>query len=295
MLNLKQIPILFIALLVHLSAIAQEDTTAGWKRSFKTGLNVNQAAFSNNWKGGGVSSIALGTFLNTKAHYESEEISFTNELDMVYGILKNKDQSTRKSTDRIFFDSKLGYKLTPVWSSFASVNFVSQFDLGYRYTEDQGEERRELISKFFSPAYLTSSLGFEYKPVSYFWMRFGLATFRQTFVGDKYIYRNEPKNYGVPIGDNVRNEVAFQYLVNFDKEIAKNVNLKALFNAFGNYKTLDAIDTRLDVMLTAKVNKYINVNITAAALYDQDMDYDIQFSQSLALGVLFNFSEFPAE
>ena len=293
MFNLKQTSIFLFALMIQFVTVAQEDTVAGWKRSFRTGLNVNQAAFSNNWKGGGVSSIALGTFLNTKAHYESEEISFTNELDMVYGILKNKDQSTRKSTDRIFFDSKLGYKLTPAWSTFASVNFVSQFDLGYRYTEDQGEERRELISKFFSPAYLTSSLGFEYKPVTYFWMRFGLATFRQTFVGDKFIYRNEPKNYGVPIGDNVRNEVAFQFIANFDKDIAKNVNFKALFNAFGNYKTFDAIDTRLDVILTAKVNKYVNVNITAAALYDQDMDYEIQYSQSLALGVLFNVSEFP--
>lgn len=272
---------------------AQEDTTANWKRSFRTGVNVNQASFSDNWKGGGVNSIALGSFLNARANFESKEISFSNELDMQYGVLKNKDQGTRKSTDRIFFDSKLGYKLTPVWSTFASINFVSQFDLGYRYTEDQGEERRELISKFFSPAYLTSSLGFEYKPVSYFFMRFGLATFRQTFVGDKFIYRNEPKNYGVEVGKNVRNEIAFQYIVSFDKEIAKNVNLKALYNAFGNYETIEAIDSRLDLVLTAKVNKYINVNITAVALYDQDMDYKIQYSQSLALGILYNFSEFP--
>jgi hypothetical protein len=275
------------------STDAKADTLKNWKRSFRSGLNLNQASFSDNWKGGGVNSIAIGASLNTKANYESKTISFNNELDLLYGILKNKDLSTRKTTDRIFFDSKLGLKLSPVWSAFVSVNFLSQFDLGYNYYDSLGEERRKLISKFFSPAYLTSSIGFEYKPVTYFWMRFGLGTFRQTFVGDKFIYRNEPKNYGVPVGQTVRHEAALQYIANFDKDIAKNLNLKTRFSAFANYKTIQAIDTRLDVILAAKVNKYINVNVTATALYDQDMDYDIQYTQSLALGLIYNFSEFP--
>lgn len=293
MLTLKNLLLTAIFLLNTFLIYAQTDTTSNWKRSFSSGLNFNQASFSDNWKGGGVNSIALGAFLNARANYESDEISFTNELDLLYGIQKNKDQSARKTTDRIFFDSKLGYKLSPVWSAFVSINFLSQFDLGYRYTDSLGEERRELISKFFSPAYLTSSLGFEYKPVEYFWMRFGVGTFRQTFVGDKNIYRDEPLNYGVPIGKRVRNELALQYIANFDKDIAQNLNLKARFTAFANYETLDAIDTRLDMILTAKINRFINVNLTGTALYDQDMDYKIQYSQSLALGILYNFSEFP--
>jgi hypothetical protein len=289
----KALFLILATFLSCLSCLAQTDTTSHWKRSFRSGLNLNQASFSDNWKGGGVNSIALGTLLNTRANYESEKITFTNELDLLYGILKTKDQGARKTTDRIFFDSKLGYKLSPVWSAFVSVNFLSQFDLGYRYFDSLGEEHKEVISKFFSPAYLTSSLGLEYKPVDYFWMRFGVGTFRQTFVGDPNIYRNEPKNYGVEVGKKVRNELALQYIANFDKDIAKNLNFKARFTAFANYETFDAIDTRLDLLLTAKVNKFINVNVTTTALYDQDMDYDIQYSQSLALGILFNFSEFP--
>lgn len=293
MLTLKKPLLTAVFLLTTFLIYAQTDTTYNWKRSFSSGLNFNQASFSDNWKGGGVNSIALGSFLNARANYESEELTFSNELDLLYGIQKNKDQSARKTTDRIFFDSKLGYKLSPVWSAFVSVNFLSQFDLGYRYTDSLGEERRELISKFFSPAYLTTSLGFEYKPVEYFWMRFGVGTFRQTFVGDKNIYRDEPMNYGVPVGKRVRNELALQYIANFDKDIAKNLNLKARFSAFANYETLDAIDTRLDMILTAKINRFINVNLTGTAMYDQDMDYKIQYSQSLALGILYNFSEFP--
>jgi hypothetical protein len=275
------------------STDAKADTLKNWKRAFRSGLNLNQASFSDNWKGGGVSSIAIGALMNAKANYESKSMSFNNELDLLYGILKNKDLTTRKSTDRIFFDSKLGLKLSPVWSAFVSVNFLSQFDLGYKYYDSLGEERRKMISKFFSPAYLTSSIGFEYKPVTYFWMRIGLGTFRQTIVGDKLISRNQPKNYGVPIGDRVRHEAAFQYVASLDKDIAKNINLKTRFTAFANYKTIEAVDTRLDVILAAKVNKYVNVNITATGLYDQDMDYDVQYSESLALGLIYNFSEFP--
>jgi hypothetical protein len=289
----KPLLLLFASFFISFLCIGQADTTSNWKRSFRAGLNLNQASFSDNWKGGGVNSIALGTLLNSKANYESEKISFANELDLLYGILKTKDQGSRKTTDRIFFDSKLGYKISPVWSAFVSVNFLSQFDMGYRYFDSLGEEHKEVISKFFSPAYLTSSLGFEYKPVEYFWMRFGIGTFRQTFVGDPNIYRNEPKNYGVEPGKKVRNELALQYIADLDKEIAKNLNFKARFTAFANYETLDAIDTRLDLLLTAKVNKFMNVNVSTTALYDQDMDYDIQYSQSLALGILFNFSEFP--
>lgn len=273
----------------------QADTTLSpWKRSVKTGINLNQAAFSDNWKGGGISSIAFASFFNGKANYESPKITFTNEAELLYGLNRNKGESTRKTTDRIFLDSKLGYKLSTSWSVFASINFLSQFDLGYNYVTDSlGEEQRILISKFFSPAYLTSSLGLEYKPVEYFWMRFGAGTIRQTFVGDPYIYQNEPKNYGVPVGKKVRNEMAFQFIASFDKDIAKNLNLKTRFNAFANYETLDAIDTRLDVELTAKVNRFLNVLLAGTALYDQDMDYKIQTTQTLALGILFNYSEFP--
>lgn len=43
------------------------DTT--WRTSVKFALNFNQAAFSDNWIGGGVNSIAFSSFFNYQAHY----------------------------------------------------------------------------------------------------------------------------------------------------------------------------------------------------------------------------------
>src|SRR4051812_27367848 len=67
-----------------------------WKRSLETGLNVNQASFSDNWKGGGVTSLALGSLLNARAFYQGDKVSFDTDLQMTYGFLKNKGQNFRK-------------------------------------------------------------------------------------------------------------------------------------------------------------------------------------------------------
>ena len=51
--------------------------TSYWVKEFSGGLNFNQAAFSSNWKSGGVNSVALGTILAGKANYANVMISFT--------------------------------------------------------------------------------------------------------------------------------------------------------------------------------------------------------------------------
>jgi hypothetical protein len=286
----------YIIILIHCFYFvkAQSDSVRvlRWKKSIESGLNLNQASFSNNWKGGGVNSIALGTYFSGRALYESNKISFDNNVQLQYGFLKNQYESIRKTTDRIFADSKFGYKLNKWWDAFVGVNFLSQFAPGYNYIEDSTGQRKELISQFFSPAYLTSTLGFEYKPVDYFWVRFGVGGFRQTFVLDTTIYHHVPQNYGVPIGKKVRNELAFVLTANFDKDIAKNINLKVRFMAFSNYEDMAATDLRTDILLTAKVNKLVNVNLSGVVLYDQDQDYKVQYSQSLALGVVYKFTQF---
>ncbi|MCX6271163.1 MAG: DUF3078 domain-containing protein [Bacteroidetes bacterium] len=277
-----------------LSILNAQSDDVRWKKALQTGININQASFSDNWKGGGVNSIALGTFFNAKAAYsDNNKISWDNDLQLAYGFIENKGQSSRKSTDRIFFDSKLGYKIAAKWNLFASMNFASQFDAGFEYKNDSvGIDHETLISKFMAPGYLTSSLGLEYKPVEYFWTRFGVGTLRQTFVIDTTLYRTVPKNYGIKIGKTLRNEIAFQFIASFDRDIAKNLNFKTRFSALSAYENLGAIVSRLDANLTAKVNKFINVNLALVVLNDLDMDSKVQYSQFFSLGILYSFSQF---
>lgn len=139
---------------------AEKDTTY-WQSSFSAGLNFNQAGFSNNWKAGGVNSVAFGSLVAGKASYEKEKFSWNNELELLFGIVRNEGEQTRKSNDRIFLDSKLGYKVAKNWSAYFSANYLSQFAEGYTYNDDGS---KSLISKFMAPGFLTSSLGLEYQP-----------------------------------------------------------------------------------------------------------------------------------
>ncbi|MEX2566583.1 MAG: hypothetical protein WD431_11620 [Cyclobacteriaceae bacterium] len=55
------------------------------------------------------------------------------------------------------------------------------------------------------------------------------------------------------------------------------------------YETLawGTIDHRLELTITAKISDIINVTLTGISLYDLDQDPGIQYSQGLALGILF--------
>jgi len=109
-------------------------------------------------------------------------------------------------------------------------------------------------------------------------------------VTNENLYLTFPENYGVPIGQTVRTEwLALQIFATYDKNITETLNLKSRYQLFANYETLSwkNIDHRLDVTLTAKITNLINVTFTSINLYDIDQDPGIQYSQGLALGILY--------
>ena len=261
-----------------------------WKTKTSVGINVNQAAFSDNWKGGGVNSFALGGLINYKAEYSKESYSYVSDVILQYGKIKNKSQLQKKTNDRIYWDNKAAIQLSKNWYFFGSLNFESQFDRGYSYSKDaKGNEIKKLLSKFMAPGYLTESIGFEYKPSKVFSTRIGTGTARQTFVLDTTIYRTNPNNFGVVKGKTFRNELAFQIVTAYEKEIFTNVTLKTRYNMFIPYDNFGHIDHRLDVNMVAKINKFMNVSLTGVGLYDRDTDTKIQASQNFALGLTFIF------
>jgi hypothetical protein len=275
-------------------APALSDTTY-WKKAFRANLTVNQATFSDNWKAGGINSIAIGTLLAGRADYLKNKISFNNEAEFQYGVLNTREQGARKTADRIFADSKLGYRLSDKWNMFASMNFITQFAPGFRYERDADNNEVGIrISSFLSPGFLTFATGFEYKPVDYFFLRLSPFSPRMTFVTDRELFLNEPRNYGVEVGRTVRYEwLAFQAAADFDKNLTDNINLKMRYLMFVNYEefAFDTIDHRFDLILTAKIAKYFSTNLNLIMLYDKDQDDKVQIGQALSIGFLYTFSK----
>jgi hypothetical protein len=294
---------LLVCLLLIRTAQAQfvkPDSTTNWKKKVAFGINFNQAAFSNNWKAGGVNSIGLNGLFNFKAGYAKGKSSWDNEIDFLYGYINNDGQGFRKTLDRIFLDTKYGYKINDKWNFFTSLNFLSQFTKGYKYEKDAvtNLENELLISDIFAPAFITSAWGVEYKPVSYFNVRLAPFAPRVTIVTDNYgrFDAVDPaKPYGVELGESTRFEwLAFQLLADFNKDIAKNVNLKWRYMIYANYETLEAktIDHRLDLIVSAKVNQFINVNLGGILLYDFDQDSGVQWNQLFNIGFSYSFQNF---
>lgn len=276
---------------INAGRLKTANDTAWHKIEF--GANLNQGSFTSNWTGGGVNSIALGLFLNALSEQKKGRNSWRNDFQGQYGIVRNKGQQSRKNVDRLFFDTKYNRELSAKWSLFANVNFLSQFGNGYEYnTNPDSLNFKKKVSGILAPAYLTEAIGIEYRPVPYFFVDLAPGALRQTIVIDEDLYVNTPdqKNYGVPIGKKVRTEAALiQLVANFDKDIAKDVNLKFRYLMFSSFKHPLNIDNRLDAQLTAKINKYVNVNLGAIMVYDEDQSNKIQFAQALSIGFLFAF------
>jgi hypothetical protein len=93
-------------------------------------------------------------------------------------------------------------------------------------------------------------------------------------------------------GDKIRNQAVLQAIINFDRDVMKNVNLKFRSATNWDYIKFDkvgAIVQRFDINFTMKVNKYINTNLQAVVLYDYYQDKDWQRSQILSLGILYSW------
>ncbi len=281
--------------------IVRVDSLSNWKKKFVANLNFNQASFSSNWKAGGINSIGLNALLNYKANYTKGKSTWDNQIDLLYGFVRNSGQGYRKNVDRIYLDTKYGHKLNEKWNLFTSLNFLSQFSKGYTYEDDvNGVEQANLISDIFAPAFITSAWGLEYKPNTYFSVRVSPFAPRLTIVKDpeRFITTVGPEPYGVVPPETTRWEwLAFQLMADFNKDIATNVNLKWRYMMFANYETLEAktIDHRLDLMLSVKAGRFVNIGLGGIMLYDFDQDNDVQISQVFSFGIAYTFQNYKEE
>ncbi|CAH0996769.1 hypothetical protein EMA8858_02904 [Emticicia aquatica] len=279
----------------------EDSLRIGWwdPRSTQFGINFSQSGFNDAWSGaqGSVGSIGIGFIFNNKAIYHKNKGVFSSDIQFQYGTQKNNGQDARKSIDRIFMDVKYGSKLSPTINWFAGANFLSQFAPGFAY--DASGVKGNKISSLFAPGFLSEGVGLEWKPLKFFVLQLGGATLRQTFMTNDIVFANTQqegtedgqkifRSYGVEKGKKVLNEMGFQVIAAFDKDIAKNLNLKWRYQGFVAYapKT-KPVDHNISLVTTAKVNKYLNVNFTVLGVYDADIVKKFQLSEGLAVGFLF--------
>ena len=171
-----------------------------WSTSLKTQINVGQTGLTN-WAAGGDNTVSLAAFIDGNANWKKGEMFWNNRLQLDYGFLYASSKPLlQKSTDRIYLESKWGYKAPSTKHLYFSANydFKSQFSTGYDYktpsklTDDNGNDlvgsdlrqawrdARVLKSNFLAPAYTNLALGLDYVPTK--WLSINFAPLTGGFV-----------------------------------------------------------------------------------------------------------------
>ncbi|MCI1640231.1 MAG: DUF3078 domain-containing protein [Bacteroidales bacterium] len=162
-----------------------------WTNSVLTKLDFGQMNLTN-WAKGGYNTLSMTSNVDAKANYAKAKTVFTNRLQLNYGFFYSEDKPLiQKSDDRIYFESRWGYKAGKVLNYSASFSFKSQFSNSYKYsvptsdgtsdpTRQDWLDARLLKSGFLSPAYTDLGFGMDWVPNK--WLSVNLAPITGGFV-----------------------------------------------------------------------------------------------------------------
>lgn len=292
----KIFSILALAGAVTLSAQAQEEKDSKWTLKNVGGINLAQTSLTN-WAAGGENSVAWNVYFNGSANYKSDRWSWDNGIVADFGKTYTSSNKWQKSLDKLNLNTKVGYGISKHWNMSFLADFLTQFAEGHKNAA-AALNNEAPISKFMAPGYLTTALGFDYKPNSNFSMLMSPVTGKLTFVTDKAL--SEAGAYGVQKGKNVLAEVGASLVANYNQNITSNINLISkltLFTAYNN--NFGNIDVNWDVMVSFKINKYLAANFSTNLVYDDDIKTidektkmprgaKIQLRQVLGLGVTYS-------
>ncbi len=269
-----------------------KDTVSCWKKGALVNLGFSQVSLSN-WAAGGNNTVSGNIIVNLHANYVDSKQSWSNTLNMGYGLLKQNKSDIQKTDDNLELTSKYGKKASLHWNYSGLLNFNTQFSAGYDYPNNLNK-----ISTFLSPGYLLGSVGMDYKPTTYFSVFLSPLTSKTTIVTDEKL--SKAGSFGVDAGDKIRNEIGGYFRADITKEIMTNIKLTSTLGLFSNYvERPENIDVNWEMLLLMKVNKYITVSLNTKLIYDHDItitsdsngdgDFDVkgprtQFKEILSVG-----------
>jgi len=302
---MKHITLLLLALICLNLSYAQEDAPKKWARSGDIGLNFSQSHLSN-WAAGGDNALNWQGIFNYNANYAHENNKWDNNISLALGYSHLGDAKAIKTDDKIELNSLYGYKATEKLFYSLAFSFKTQFADGFDYKNDSTNR----ISGFMVPAYATLGLGLEYVPNANFSINFAPLTGRITIVNDQDMadagaFGVDPAEYDEITGDKIndgkttRFEFGAKMTAKLDVKIAENVSFNSKLELFSDYlKNPQNIDVDWQNLITMKVNSWLNANITAHLIYDDDImitDKDgnigprTQFKEVLSIGLSYKF------
>ena len=262
--------------------VVPKDTV--WKTGGIISINLTQAYYEN-WTAGGVPSVAGTSFLKYFATYEKKRWRWNSTVDLAYGLINEREKKMRKTDDKIQLETKLGYSMGHSWFFTVLGTFKTQFTEGYEDPEVQEIK----ISDFMSPAYVNTSLGFDFLPNENFSLFIAPVAMKATIVQDndlanagafgveagkwETIKRDSTTTDSVFInGKNIRYEMGAHLKMMYKRQLMTNVNLQTKLELYANYfDNLGNVDVNWETLIEMKVNKSLSANFRFEIIYDDDV------------------------
>lgn len=272
-----------------------------WTNSLMTNLSIGQTSLTN-WAAGGDNTVSFAGFIDGNANYQRNEMFWNNRLQLDYGFLYASSKPIlQKSNDRIYLESKWGYKAyKDVLFFSANYDFKSQFTTGYDYNtpaslvDENGKDlegdllkqawkdARALKSGFLAPAYTNLALGIDYKPAKWLSMNFAPLTGGYVIVKNEALRESysmplkkeyEGATEGVPTDGSQFRSSRFEFGAQLKMDAKVNVNDNFSYTTqvvlFANYLDIKHCprinwDNRIDW----KLAKYFSLTMTTNLIYD---------------------------
>jgi hypothetical protein len=247
--------------------------TSYWSSTSTLGLFFSQHSYSQFYKGGGISSVALGSTYDGNFNYRKDKRTWENRLQVRYGVIKMDDFPIQKNDDHFEIDSKYGYRFTPHLKVTGLFNFQTRLHDINEISKTGSPGKR--IGNFLAPAYFNLGSGIDYftedKAISIY---YSPVNSKLTYVNDdRLVAQYLPKQHD---GQNAQYELGSLLRFEIKKEIMSNIFLHSIGTFFTNHlKDFGAVDVNIENKINFKVNKLFSVNLLTQLIYDEDILFDI--------------------
>lgn len=282
------------------------------------GVTLNQLAITH-WAAGGESNGSGRISSNITYTYNRELFKYVVNGIFAYGMSNyTKDKRSEKSEDRcelsMTMSSNSNNDLT--FTSIASLK--TQFTNGYTYPNDSIP-----ISRFFAPAYLNLSAGYNYNYNNILSVYISPIAGKITFVTDQKLadagsYGVEAGYWNVYDGDslwvkgkNTLTELGINILIKYKQNFRNNISVFSTLNLYNNYMDPNRsnrwnIDVDWESGVKFTINKQISATLHIHMIYDDNIKFAIteiidgkeitkqkpilQFKESLGISFLYKFA-----
>ncbi len=267
-----------ILFLFSISKAQETDSTLyKWIPSLVGGFNMSQIALSN-WTKGGENNVTWSIKGDFDVDYKAKGWKFHGEIKAAFGKSKVGEEEFRTNDNEIFIDKVFSLNAGWIVDPYISNNIRTQITTGFDFEKDPVLE----ISDFFDPGYITQSVGFTYDHNKIFKTRLGVA-FQEVFTDKFNSYSDDPDT---PEIEDFKFETGIESVSDSKFELGENLIYRGKLRLFTRFERIDEVDVLWDNTITAKVNSWLNTNLTFTLIYEEAQSKQAQWRQALQLGVV---------